>query len=180
MKAGSDENIWVYLHVKFSAHYPKTPPHLALKHVEELRERTRSRLNQLLQEKLKVSCIISSESFPSLTHSEKEHKNEVMIFDVCTSVQEVLEDEVQQVIESEKIPSLKEERSFQEAVSREEAKKKEELEKQKSKLDKAKEDRILKEKVDEELYRRKQTDRRNKSSSISKPVTVIKGKRRRF
>ena len=176
MKANSDENVWVYLHVKFSAHYPKTPPHLALKHAEELREKTRSRLNELLQTKLEVSRITSSISFASLTYTEKEYKNEVMIFDVCICIQEILEDEVQQIIETEKIPSLKEERSFQEAVSIEEAKKQEQLDKQRSKLDKAEEDRILKEKVDEELYRRKQSDRRTKNSSISKSVSVIEGK----
>ena len=106
----------------------------------------------------------------------KEHEGEVMIFDLCISLQEVLEDEVRQILESRKIPSLKEERAVQEAILNEEAKRKEELEKQKSRVSKAEEERVLRQKVDEELYRRKQSNRRSKNQSISKPMSSSKGR----
>ena len=99
-----------------------------------------------------------------------------MIFDLCTSLQEALEDEVQQLLELEKIPSLKEERAVQEAMMNEEAKKKQELEKQKSQVDKVKEEKALRQMVDEELYRRKQSNRRSKNLPISKLVSNSKGK----
>ena len=85
-----------------------------------------------------------------------------MIYDLCTAIQDVLEDEVEQNLETEQLPSLEEERAVKEAKLLEEAKQREEDEMHKLENAKAEEDRKLKEMVDEELSRRKPSNRKSK------------------
>lgn len=109
---------------------------LSLENVTQLRQKTRQKIEKLIKFK------------------PKELLGEVMIHDITTSIQDILEDEVTARENEETLPSLKEERAVQEAAANLLAKQQEEEMQKKKDEEKAEEDRVLQQMVDEEVRRK--------------------------
>ncbi|KAL1623929.1 eukaryotic translation initiation factor 2-alpha kinase [Neofusicoccum ribis] len=154
LKASSNPEINALLSVRFTATYPKTIPLLALESTHGLRTKSKKEIENLIQTR------------------PKELLGEVMIFEVATQIQEILEDAVADRQEDEAVPSLEEERAVHEAAAEELARKQEEEKMKQREEDEAEQQRILKEMVDLELSRRKEQKRQNRPVTTT-PVSMI-------
>jgi len=117
---------------------------LSLENATQLRQKTRQKIEKLIKFK------------------PKELLGEVMIHEITTSIQDILEDEATARENEETLPSLKEERAVQEAAKQQE----EEMQKKKDE-EKAEEDRVLQQMVDEEVRRKEMMMKRR-----SRPLPV--------
>ncbi|KAF2474345.1 kinase-like protein [Lindgomyces ingoldianus] len=136
LKAFSSDDISVTLSAKLTATYPKSLPTLSLKDTEHLRLKTRQRLESLLKTK------------------PKELVGEVMIHEIATSIQDILEDEVAFRDNDSTFVNLGEERAVHEAVAAQIAKQHEEELQKKRNEEKAEEERVLQQMVNDEMRRK--------------------------
>lgn len=153
LKAYSNTDINTLLSVRFTATYPKTAPLLKIESTNGLRTKSQKDLEKLIKAK------------------PNELLGEVMIYEIATAIQDVLEDAVAAREEDQAAPSLEEERAVHEAAAEELAKQQEEAELKKREEEQAEEDRILEQMVHEEMSRRKEQKKKNKI--ISAPVNSI-------
>jgi translation initiation factor 2-alpha kinase 4 len=141
----SNDEISVVLLVKLTATYPKSLPSITLEKLAGLRSKTKKTIEKLLKSK------------------PKELVGEVMIYELATAVQDLLEDEATFREEGQAIPSLEEERVVQEAEITKLAKEQEEEEFRKKQEEKAEEDRVLQQMVEAEMHKRREVKRKSKN-----------------
>ncbi|KAF2205134.1 kinase-like protein [Delitschia confertaspora ATCC 74209] len=152
VKSFSDNNTYVVLSVKLTATYPKTLPTLILESTSHLRHKTQENLQRLLASR------------------PKELLGDVMIHDIATSVQDLLEDDVTARENEGTLPSLEEERAVHEAAAAQLAKQHEEELQKKRNEEKAEEERTLQQMVSDEM-RRKELMVRRKSRGAGTPMS---------
>lgn len=152
LKPMSDSDISVTLFVKLTATYPKTVPSITIHESVGLRNKTLKTIEKLLKSK------------------PVELLGEVMIHEVASAVQDILEDEALFKDQGKTLPSLEEERVVKEAESNKLAKKQEEEDLRRKEEAKAEEDRVLQQMVEDEMNRRKEAKR--KSRLVTSPVTA--------
>ncbi|KAI9714893.1 MAG: hypothetical protein M1820_000182 [Bogoriella megaspora] len=138
VKATSSSDAFVRLIIRLTATYPKTIPEIRIEESTGLRKATLDQIEQLLSSK------------------PRELVGEVMIHDLATAIEEILEDAYQKQQRDALAPSmsLEEERAIQEATANELATKLEANRLKEAEQEKAEEDRILKQMLDEEISRR--------------------------
>jgi translation initiation factor 2-alpha kinase 4 len=114
LRASSNPEVRLDLLVELPTTYPKTIPNLFLEKLDDLRQNTQSRIDDIIRTKPK-----------SLLGSE-------MIYEIAVSIQDVLEDVAEAKAQNKDLPSLEEERMEQEAAAnqRAELERQEELRKQ--------------------------------------------------
>ncbi|KAF4546580.1 Pek gcn2 protein kinase [Lasiodiplodia theobromae] len=149
LKSYTNSDINALLSVRFTATYPKTIPILKLEATNGLRTKTQKVLEDLVKTK------------------PNELLGEVMIFEIATAIQELLEDAVADRKEDQAVPSLEEERQVHEAAAEELARKQEEERQKKIEEEEAEQDRIFKHMVDQELNRRKEQKRQTRIISAA-------------
>ncbi|KAK0663605.1 eIF-2-alpha kinase GCN2 [Lasiodiplodia hormozganensis] len=149
LKSYTNPDINALLSVRFTATYPKTIPILKLEATNGLRTKTQRVLEDLVKTK------------------PNELLGEVMIFEIATAIQELLEDAVADRKEDQAVPSLEEERQVHEAAAEELARKQEEERQKKIEEEEAEQDRIFKHMVDQELNRRKEQKRQTRIISAA-------------
>lgn len=105
---------------------------------------------------------------------------EVMIYEIGSTVQEILEDEVAERAHLQNLPSLEEERALQEEEAAKQAKEIEEEELRRKDEERAEEQRYLKQMLDEEMSRRHEMKKKGRphvsSNSVSangKPIHIL-------
>jgi translation initiation factor 2-alpha kinase 4 len=135
LKSFSESDIVAVLSVRLTATYPKTVPLLALENAAQLRPKTRQ----------KIAAVIMT--------MPKELIGEVMIHEIATTIQDILEDDVTAREHDGTLPSLEEERALHEAAANLLAKEQEEVNIKKRVEEKAEEDRVMQQMVEEELRR---------------------------
>lgn len=108
LRASTDNETWVSLSVRFTATYPKTPPLLSVEYADVLQERARNKIGDLIRTKPKA------------------HLGEVVIYEIASSIQDVLEDAVQSREHDAALPSFAEQRMIDEAAAAEATKREEE------------------------------------------------------
>jgi translation initiation factor 2-alpha kinase 4 len=145
LRSMSDNEVSIVLSVKLTATYPKTVPSVTLQEPVGIRTKTQKSLEKLLKTK------------------PKELLGEVMIYEIATAVQDLLEDEAQFKAKGEALPSLEQERVVQEAVTTKLAKQQEEEQLRRKKEEKAEEDRVLQQMVEDEMNRRRDMKRKSKA-----------------
>jgi translation initiation factor 2-alpha kinase 4 len=145
----SDVEVAVTLYVRLTATYPKSVPNLDLEDPIGLRPKTLDRLQGLIKTK------------------PKEMLGEVMIYELASGIQDILEDEAQFKVQGNAMPSLEEQRVAQEAETTELAKKREEEARQRKQEAQAEEDRMLQKMVEDEMSRRRDAGKK------SRPVPTI-------
>ena len=155
IKATSSSDVSVLLYIKLTATYPKTVPILRVEESAGLRSATESKVNQLLHAK------------------PKELVGEVMIHEIATSVEDILEDAFQRQQRDSDVPSLEEERALQEAAATEAAKQLEASRRKEAELEKAEEDRAFKQMLDQEISR--QEARRKSRGPLVSPAAIEDG-----
>src|SRR5579871_115646 len=99
LKSSSNEDIYAVILVKFTATYPKTAPLISLDTTNNVRVITKEAIEKLLKSKIKDLI------------------GEVMIYELATAVQDILEDEAQNKAHGQAMPSLEEERAKHEAAA---------------------------------------------------------------
>ncbi|KAF2095292.1 kinase-like protein [Rhizodiscina lignyota] len=156
LKAPSDDTISLILSVKLTATYPKTLPILS----------------QTFSPEVPGSAIREVKSL--LMTKPAELLGEVMIHELATSIQDILEDAAQQQIarqqKADAAPSLDEERAVQEAAAKQIAMQQQsELQKQKE-AEQAEEQRGLQDMVDREMSKREKRRARPSHPAILSPV----------
>lgn len=149
LKAFANREVSVILSVKFTATYPKTAPLLSLDQFRNVREPSQRAIASLLHERM------------------KELLGDVMIFEISSAIQEVLEDDAQHHANGEALPNLEEERAKHEADMAIAAREQEEAAHRLLEQEKAEEDRHLQKMVEEEMTRRKQQRRKSKANNLS-------------
>jgi translation initiation factor 2-alpha kinase 4 len=156
LKSFSDETISVTLCAKLTATYPKSLPILTLENAGRLRKRTQKRLEETLRTR------------------PAELVGEVMIHDIATEIQDILEDEVTVREADHSFENLGAERAVQEAAAVELAKQHEEaMQKQRDEA-KAEEERLLQQMVNDEMRRKDlMAKRKNNRSSVVTPTSYF-------
>jgi eukaryotic translation initiation factor 2-alpha kinase 4 len=144
LKALSDDEIRVALFGKLNATYPKTLPSITVQELVGVRPKTQQKLENLLMTK------------------PKELLGDVMVHEIASAIQDVLEDEAQFKASGEMLPSLEEERVVQEAALSKIAQQQEEEEAKRREEEKAEEDRVLQQMVEEEMNRRRDMKRKSR------------------
>ncbi|KAF2106787.1 kinase-like protein [Lophiotrema nucula] len=152
LKAFSNDDISVTLSVKITVSYPRSLPTLTLEDTGSLRQGTLIKLQNLVKSR------------------PKELVGEVMIHDIATGIQDILEDEVAVRENEGTFENLDEERAVQEATAAELAKQHEEELQKKRDEEKAEEDRALQRMVSDEI-RRKETMAKGKRRVTSQTPT---------
>ncbi|KAK4995059.1 eukaryotic translation initiation factor 2-alpha kinase [Elasticomyces elasticus] len=137
LRAYSDPDTFVILAVKMTATYPKSLPLLQINTAERLRPETRTRIYGVVENR------------------PKELVGEVMIHEIATAIQEILEDAVQSR-ERDVLPSLEDERTVKEAALNENTRLRELKEARSAEEAQAEESRILHKMVEDEMLRRSQ------------------------
>ncbi|KAF2263828.1 kinase-like protein [Lojkania enalia] len=138
LKAYSSEDISVTLNAKLTATYPKSLPTLTLEDTGKLRQKTLNKLQVLLKTK------------------PNELVGEVMIYELATLIQEILEDEVVFRENDGTFENLEAERAAEEAAAAEVARQHEQELQRKRDEEKAEEERILQQMVNDEIRRKEQ------------------------
>jgi translation initiation factor 2-alpha kinase 4 len=128
----SNEKISITLRAKLTATYPKTLPELTLEDCGSLRKSTWDRLYGVLKSR------------------PRELVGEVMIYDIATAIQEILEDEIAVRETDGTYENLDAERAVQEAAAVEQLKQQEEELQKKRDEEKAEEERLLQQMVGDE------------------------------
>ncbi|KAK5007836.1 hypothetical protein LTR28_004777 [Elasticomyces elasticus] len=149
LRAYSDPDTFVILAVKMTATYPKSLPLLQINTAERLRPETRTRIYELVENR------------------PKELVGEVMIHEIATVIQEVLEDAVQSR-ERDVLPSLEDERTVKEAALNENTRLKELKEARSAEEAQAEESRVLHKMVEDEMLRRSQKRKSKPQQAESK------------
>lgn len=147
-----DSETQVTLFVKLTATYPKTAPIISIDDTTKLRDKTRKRIEKLVSTK------------------PRELLGEVMIHEIASSVQEILEDEILAREHDKTLPSLEEERVEREAEAHKLAMKEEAEAEKRKEAERIEEERILKQMVDEEIARRKEVKRK---SRVPGPISPL-------
>ncbi|KAI4663678.1 uncharacterized protein J4E78_004094 [Alternaria triticimaculans] len=140
----SNEKISITLCAKLTATYPKTLPELSLEDCGSLRKSTWDRLYGLLKSR------------------PRELLGEVMIYDIATAIQEILEDEIAVRETDGTYENLDAERAVQEAAAVEHLKQQEEELQKKRDEEKAEEERLLQQMVGDEMRRKDMLAKRKK------------------
>jgi translation initiation factor 2-alpha kinase 4 len=155
LKSFSSDDTSVTLCAKLTATYPKSLPDLSLENVSKLRQKTIRRLQDLLKTR------------------PKELVGEVMIHDIATSIQDILEDDVTLRESDESFENLEAERAVHEAAAAELAKQHEqELQKQRDK-EKIEEERVLQQMVNDELRRKEVMAKRKSKGTGHTPTSYF-------
>ncbi|KAF1947043.1 kinase-like protein [Clathrospora elynae] len=145
----SNEDISVTLCAKLTATYPKSLPTLILEDGSKLRNSTWAKLHSLVNTR------------------PRELVGEVMIYDIATAIQDILEDEIAVRETDGTYENLDAERVVQEAVTAELVKQQEEELQKKREEEKVEEERILQQMVGEEMRRKDvMAKRKNRASGI--------------
>ncbi|ORY09929.1 kinase-like protein [Clohesyomyces aquaticus] len=152
LKAFSSDDISVTLFVKLTATYPKSLPTLSLEDTATLRLKTRQRLEALLKSK------------------PNELVGEVMIHEIATSIQDVLEDEVTLRENDHALGNLEEERAVHEAAAAQIAKQHEQELQKKRDEEKAEEERVLQQMVSDEMRRKEMLAKKKNRASTQTPT----------
>ncbi|KAF1839024.1 Serine/threonine-protein kinase [Decorospora gaudefroyi] len=149
----SNDNISVTLCAKLTATYPKSLPTLTLEDGSNLRKSTWEKLRNLL--KIRPQELVG----------------EVMIHDLATSIQEILEDEIAVRETDGTYENLDAERAVQEAAAAEQVKQQEMERQKKQDEEKAEEERVLQQMVGDEMRRKNLMVKRkkNRSSIVTPP-----------
>ncbi|KAJ5626841.1 hypothetical protein N7528_004268 [Penicillium herquei] len=142
LRASSNRDVCLLILVELPATYPKTIPNIFLKNLSDFREGARARIQEIVRQKP-----------PTLLGSE-------MIYELCVSIQDVLEDVAQALAQNKDLPSLEEERKEQKAaaIQRAELEKQEEMRKREAET--AAEERDLQEKLQDTMRQRTKARRR--------------------
>lgn len=156
IKARSSNEASVILFITLTASYPKTLPLVKVQESAGLSQAAQRQIDQLLQTK------------------PKELIGEVMIHELATSTEDILEDAFQKQQQDGELPSLEEERALQEAATAETAKRLEATRVREAQQEKAEEDRVLKQMLDEEISRR-EAKRKSREPMLS-PTADLNGK----
>ncbi|KAK3715393.1 eukaryotic translation initiation factor 2-alpha kinase [Vermiconidia calcicola] len=135
IKPTLDEETFVTLTVRLTATYPKTAPLLTIDGLQSYHERTRNRINTIVEKR------------------PKKLLGEVMIFDISNEIRDALDDAIQ-AKQQGTLPSLEDERAKDEEVATELAKQAEEAESRRLQAEQDEEDRVLKQMMEEEITRR--------------------------
>jgi len=149
IRAPSRKDVYATIAVKFTATYPKTVPIISLESSSDLRPKTRNAVKTLLQSK------------------PKELLGEVMIFEISTTIQEVLEYEAANKVQNLALPNLEEERAEHEAVALTLAKQQEEEERKRQAEAKLEEERVLQQMVQDEMSRRESKKKAKANEHVS-------------
>ncbi|KAF2184716.1 kinase-like protein [Zopfia rhizophila CBS 207.26] len=136
LKSFSNDEISVTLCAKLTATYPKSLPTLSLDNASKLRQKTQEKLQKLINSK------------------PKELIGEVMIYEIATSIQDILEDEGTFRENDGTFENLEEERAVHEAAAAQMAKEHEEELRKKRDEEKAEEERVLQQMVNDEMRRK--------------------------
>ncbi|KAI9760202.1 MAG: hypothetical protein M4579_001818 [Chaenotheca gracillima] len=151
--ASNDSETAVTLQVTLTATYPKTLPLLAVKGTDDLRERYRAKINEIV--KTTPKDLIGSE----------------MIYDITALIRDVLEDAVQSRAEVAGMPSLEEERALKEAEDEKQRMAEEDELEKKRREEALEEERMLQQMLQEEVHRQKsksrETKRKNRMSTTN-------------
>ncbi|KAH7386818.1 kinase-like protein [Phaeosphaeria sp. MPI-PUGE-AT-0046c] len=150
LRSFTNEDISIILCAKISATYPKTLPVLTLEKATNLRKKTLAKLQALLRTR------------------PNELLGEVMIHEIATAIQDILEDEVAAREQDDTFENLEAERAVHEAAAAETAKQqKEELQKKRDE-EKAEEERTLQRMVSDEMRRKDiMVKRKNRASGFA-------------
>ncbi len=161
-------------------------PLLSLNGLERLLPASQKKLESFMREKPKVRslflvskpyCLLELKSVlrsilftcshihTNSSYRAQELVGEVMIYELCTFIQDILEDDVRAREEGDQLPSLIEERAVHEAAANETARQEHEAELRRQEVEKAEEERVLKQMVDEEMSKRHEVRRKGKPSS---------------
>jgi translation initiation factor 2-alpha kinase 4 len=153
LTAFSNEDISITLCAKLTATYPKSLPTLTLEGGSNLRKGTWDKLRALIKTR------------------PHELVGEVMIYDIATAVQEILEDEIAVRETDGTYENLGAERAVQEAVAAEQMKRHEVELLKKRDEEKAEEERVLQQMVGDEMRRKDMMAKRkkNRSSVVTPP-----------
>ncbi|KAH8821648.1 anticodon binding domain of tRNAs-domain-containing protein [Xylogone sp. PMI_703] len=135
----SDEDIAVTLTVTFTATYPRTPPLLSIKGDEGLRDGTRYKIQNIIQ------------NLPKELVAEEQ----AMVMEIVNAIQDILVDAAQAKADGLELPSLEEERAAHEAQAAKVAEQQREEEEKKKKLEELEEERMLESLVEDELKRQR-------------------------
>ncbi|KAF2272310.1 kinase-like protein [Westerdykella ornata] len=154
LKSFSSEETSVTLCAKLTATYPKSLPNLTLEDTNKLRQKTIQRLNDVLKTR------------------PKELVGEVMIHDIATSIQDILEDDIALRENDGAFENLEAERAVQEAAAAELAKQHEQELQKKRNEEKIEEERALQQMVEEEV-RRKEAMAKRKSKAGHTPTSYF-------
>ncbi|EFQ88206.1 hypothetical protein CFE70_001607 [Pyrenophora teres f. teres 0-1] len=131
----SNDKIFVTLCAKITATYPKSLPTLTLEDCSSLRKNTWDKLYDLLKTR------------------PQELVGEVMIYDIASAIQEILEDEIAVRETDGTYENLDAERAVQEAAAAEQLRQQEEELQKKRDEQKAEEERLLQQQVGDEMRR---------------------------
>ncbi|RFU35895.1 hypothetical protein B7463_g467, partial [Scytalidium lignicola] len=151
----SDEDIAATLAVTLTATYPRTPPLLSIKDDEGLREGTRYKILNVIQ------------NMPKDLVAEEQ----AMIMEIANAIQDILVDAAQAKAEGLDLPSLEEERAAHEAEAVKLAEQQREEEERKKKLEELEEERMLESLVEDELKRQKVRAKETKLKN--RPPTML-------
>ncbi|KAF1850933.1 kinase-like protein [Cucurbitaria berberidis CBS 394.84] len=150
LKSFSNDDISVTLCAKITATYPKSLPELTLEGGSKLRKSTGDKLQGLLRTR------------------PKELVGEVMIHEIATAIQDILEDEIAVRENDGTFENLDAERAVQEAEAAEVAKQQEEKLQKRRDEQKAEEERVLQQMVSDEMRRKDlMAKRKNRASGIT-------------
>ncbi|KNG45143.1 protein kinase [Stemphylium lycopersici] len=149
----SNEKIFVTLCAKLTATYPKSLPTLTLEDCSSLRKSTWDKLYGLLKSR------------------PQELVGEVMMYDIATAIQEILEDEIAVRETDGTYENLDAERAMQEAAAAEQLRLQEEEQQKKLDEERAQEQRLLQQMVGDEMRRKDQMAKRkkNRASAMTPP-----------
>ncbi|KAF2652136.1 kinase-like protein [Lophiostoma macrostomum CBS 122681] len=157
LKSFSNEDITVTLIAKITATYPKSLPNLSIEGTGKLRQKTQQRLQALLRTR------------------PKELVGEVMIHDIATSIQDILEDDVTSREQDDTFENLGAERAVHEAAAAELAKQHEEELQRKRDEERAEEERSLRQMVNEEMRRKELMNKRKSKPTSLTPTSYFPG-----
>ncbi|XP_014553900.1 hypothetical protein COCVIDRAFT_106435 [Bipolaris victoriae FI3] len=148
----SDENIFVTLCAKITATYPRSLPELTLEDCSSLRKSTWDKLYGLLKRR------------------PQELVGEVMMYDIATGIQDILEDEITVRQTDGAYENLDAERAMQEAAAAEQLRQHEAELQRKRDEEKAQEERLLQQMVGDEMRRKEVMAKRKKNrASVMTP-----------
>ncbi|KAH5205080.1 non-specific serine/threonine protein kinase [Parastagonospora nodorum] len=149
LRSFSNDDISITLCAKVTATYPKSLPALTLENATNLRKKTCTKLQSLLKTR------------------PKELLGEVMIHEIATAIQDILEDEVAVRENDGTFENLDAERAVQEAAAAETAKQQEQELQRKKDEEQAEEERMLQQLVSDEMRRKDlMVKRKNRASAV--------------
>lgn len=155
LRSFSNDDISITLCAKITATYPKSIPVLTLENATNLRRRTTEKLQTLLKTR------------------PKELIGEVMVHEIATAIQDILEDEVAVRENDGTFENLEAERAVQEAAAAETAKQQEEALQKKRDEEKAEEERMLQQLVSDEMRRKDLMVKRKNRASALQPTSYF-------